>query len=200
MLALTHHAIVQLSAFRVGHRTWFNDYALLGDDIVIADKAVADAYLYIMVDTLGVEINLSKSLVSTVGCLEFAKRLVDPYFEFTPLGAKNIYAAMKSPAMFSSLFLDYLGKGGTLTGEAVETLILKDFIPTLSARSNRAKSRKMRQSIELFWMIAGPLGIVPTERGLAAGFNPSSNSLNSVDISNLLTSLLHTQLVFEVEK
>jgi hypothetical protein len=57
---------------RVGEDRYFPDYALLGDDIVIADRDVAEEYRDIM-SWLGVEINLSKSVV---GChaAEFAKR------------------------------------------------------------------------------------------------------------------------------
>jgi len=75
MLALTHHAVLQYAAYLAypGKPGWFQEYALLGDDIVIADKAVAEKYLVLM-DTLGVEVGLSKSLVSSTGSLEFAKR------------------------------------------------------------------------------------------------------------------------------
>jgi len=62
MLALTHHVIVQVAARRAGIGQWFSNYAILGDDIVIADPRVAPHYLNIMRDTLGVDINLSKSL------------------------------------------------------------------------------------------------------------------------------------------
>jgi hypothetical protein len=62
---------------------------LLGDDIVIANKTVADQYLMIMKD-LGVEINLSKSVISNEGCFEFAKRLVSPSGEISPVGPKNL--------------------------------------------------------------------------------------------------------------
>lgn len=80
MLALTHHLIVQLAA-RLSNRThikngsiaWFDAYELLGDDIVIFDKLVADRYLSLMKD-LGVEINLSKSVICRNGeVFEFAK-------------------------------------------------------------------------------------------------------------------------------
>jgi len=75
MLALTHHALVQLAAHRVlpHHEGWFLFYAVLGDDIVIGDKLVAAEYLRIM-ETIGVEVGLAKSMVSTSGSLEFAKR------------------------------------------------------------------------------------------------------------------------------
>jgi len=75
MLALTHHALLQYAAYLAypSRPGWFSDYALLGDDIVIADKAVAGKYLVLM-DTIGVEVGLAKSLVSSTGSLEFAKR------------------------------------------------------------------------------------------------------------------------------
>lgn len=77
MLALTHHFIVQFAAYRVDPESddWFTDYAVLGDDIVIANKQVAEAYLKIMVGEVGVEINIFKSLTSLKALsLEFAKR------------------------------------------------------------------------------------------------------------------------------
>jgi hypothetical protein len=63
---------------------------------------------------LGVDINMSKSLVSDIGVMEFAKRVADPEGEFTPLGPKNISGVLKNPAMLPSLLLDYIGKGGTV--------------------------------------------------------------------------------------
>lgn len=82
MLALTHHFIVQWAYWRICRREgreyrWFSLYAVLGDDIVIADEAVAKEYLKIMT-LLGVEIGLAKSLISDKGVLEFAKKLFLP--------------------------------------------------------------------------------------------------------------------------
>jgi len=45
----------------------------LGDDIVLFDKEVADRYL-LLCKHLGVEINLSKSVIATRPVVEFAKR------------------------------------------------------------------------------------------------------------------------------
>jgi len=78
MLALTHHLIVQF-AYRQTHfmtrELWFSGYEILGDDIQIFDKVVADKYLEIC-DKLGVSINVSKSIVSQQlrPVVEFAKR------------------------------------------------------------------------------------------------------------------------------
>lgn len=80
MLAVSHHLIVQLSArlagkleFKGGKLSWFENYELLGDDIVIFDKEVADSYL-IQMKKLGVAINLAKSVIAPKKAVfEFAK-------------------------------------------------------------------------------------------------------------------------------
>lgn len=79
MLALTHHCIVQWAWYRVcirdGKRwSWYREYAVLGDDIVLLGSQVAGAYRDLL-HTLGVEVNFSKSLISKKGiAVEFAKR------------------------------------------------------------------------------------------------------------------------------
>jgi len=79
MLAITHHFIVQLSyikAYSFFERNnaseWFDNYEVLGDDIVIFDEKVAKQYLLLM-ESYGVAINLSKSVISNNGSFDFAK-------------------------------------------------------------------------------------------------------------------------------
>lgn len=75
MLAVTHHLIVQYCAKISGLSrpgSWYDNYELLGDDIILFDKVVAAAYLSVM-DKLGVGITLSKSVVSNNETIEFAK-------------------------------------------------------------------------------------------------------------------------------
>lgn len=84
MLALVHHAIVQLAARRAGSSGWFELYAVLGDDIVIGDRDVAREYVRIM-DTIGVKIGFNKSITSKNLSLEFAKRFFHKGVEVTPL-------------------------------------------------------------------------------------------------------------------
>nr|UPW42071.1 MAG: putative RNA dependent RNA polymerase [Xinjiang mito-like virus 69] len=95
MLNLTHHMILQycatlvhgpLTTLPVG--SWWTDYEVLGDDIVIFDPEVASKYLMIMSD-LGVDINLSKSLVSNIGVAEYAKRTVCQGLDVSPLSFKE---------------------------------------------------------------------------------------------------------------
>lgn len=74
MLAITHHFLVAHSARRAGYVIGtFTAYAVLGDDIVIANGRVAREYLNVMRE-LGVKVGIAKSLVSRNGVLEFAKR------------------------------------------------------------------------------------------------------------------------------
>jgi hypothetical protein len=84
MLALVHHMIVQLAAQRAGRSGWFELYAVLGDDVVIGDRGVADQYTRIM-EQLGVKIGFSKSIISNNLSLEFAKRFFFKGIEVTPL-------------------------------------------------------------------------------------------------------------------
>jgi hypothetical protein len=92
MLALVHHAILQLAARRAGHTRWFTLYAVLGDDIVIGDRGVALEYTRIMSD-IGVKIGFNKSIVSKNLSLEFAKRFFYKGSEVTPLPLVGIACA-----------------------------------------------------------------------------------------------------------
>jgi hypothetical protein len=72
--SLTHHFLVQFAAYRATREIrFFKAYALLGDDIVIADHNVALAYQALLLE-IGVEYGLAKSLISHTGGFEFAKR------------------------------------------------------------------------------------------------------------------------------
>lgn len=84
MLALVHHAIVQMAARRAKVSGWFQLYAILGDDVVIGDRNVAMEYVRIMQE-IGVKIGFNKSIVSGNLSLEFAKRFFYRGEEVTPL-------------------------------------------------------------------------------------------------------------------
>lgn len=77
MLALTHHLLVQFAAKRVharGLAPWYDNYEVLGDDIVIFDSIVTAEYQVIM-NALGVPTNPYKSIPSPKRPVcEFAKR------------------------------------------------------------------------------------------------------------------------------
>lgn len=68
--ALTHHLIVRAAAKEAGIVK--PQYRILGDDIVLLSKALAESYSR-MIKRLGVEISMTKSVTGKVA--EFAKRL-----------------------------------------------------------------------------------------------------------------------------
>jgi hypothetical protein len=150
VFSLTHHFVVQYAAFELGWKSWFDDYALLGDDIVIADPQVARHYYYIMTEILGVEINLSKSIQSDRGVMEFAKRLVAPHADYSPVGPKNVALALKAPAHLSTVVLDYLNKGGVV--EHAES-----WLASITHEIVKISRGKLEQ---LLWTIQGPFGFL----------------------------------------
>jgi len=73
--------------------TWFKDYAIVGDDIVIFDSLVKDSYLAIL-SALGMPINLTKSILSPKGIgLEFCKRTIIRGVDVSPVPLKEFVAA-----------------------------------------------------------------------------------------------------------
>jgi len=115
--SLWHHDIIQYSAnlenFDKGKPLkFFTEYRLLGDDVVIFNKKVADNYTMIM-GSLGIPINLSKSIIGVNGDsqIEFTKRL-----------------ALKGMEM-SSIKNNILTKNSVLsTLDLVDLLYERDFI------------------------------------------------------------------------
>jgi hypothetical protein len=150
MLAITHHIIVQIAAINCGYKVWFDDYALLGDDIVICNSQVANAYKVLMED-LGLELSPTKGLVSPIGVFEFCKRLIGPVCEFSPLGMKGISVALKSPNYIPNLFVDLMNKGYPFTSTTLSQLISE-------APRFIIKSRKVREAV--IWTLVGLFGLV----------------------------------------
>jgi hypothetical protein len=123
MLALTHHFIVQIAAIRAGvvsKNILFTEYVVLGDDVIIWNKAVSVTYRSLM-KSLGVELNLSKSILSCgLGC-EFAKRTFYKGIDVSPFPLKEAQASHVgiSPALelarkygiTLNVLLRYLGYG-----------------------------------------------------------------------------------------
>ncbi|KAK2658106.1 hypothetical protein Ddye_011158 [Dipteronia dyeriana] len=102
LFALSHHFVVGLAADRVYPETVFRKYALLGDDIVIGDPKVASVYREMMAE-LGVKISLPKSLVSSRGSMEFAKRFCSWSRDLSPVSVQMIRAARFSVATMAVL-------------------------------------------------------------------------------------------------
>jgi len=93
---------VQLSAKRAGRNLPFEDYALLGDDIVICDKDTALNYKSLITETLGISISDSKTLVGN-NILSFASRYFYQGKEFSPFTLSGLTETAKDPSQVAEL-------------------------------------------------------------------------------------------------
>lgn len=88
-LALVHHLLVQYCAFIMGHREgWYMEYLVLGDDVVIADHEVAQAYQAILA-SFKIKVGLSKSYISENGMFNFANQSFIGTDNISPLSFKE---------------------------------------------------------------------------------------------------------------
>jgi hypothetical protein len=129
LLALAHHAIVQYCSGLLGRTSWFEDYGVVGDDIVIFDQEVAKRYREVMSE-LGVVISEEKSLISTSGVFEFCKRLVTPQGDVSGIPVKLLYQVFRYPIDAGVVFRHLHRRGFALLPIAVARAI-----SLLSARS-----------------------------------------------------------------
>jgi len=90
MFAFTHHVIVRLAAKMAGKSIHFDNYILLGDDIVIGGKEVAIKYMELLT-TLGVEYSPHKTHISD-HLYEFAKRV---FFQGTEITGAQVRAFLQ---------------------------------------------------------------------------------------------------------
>jgi hypothetical protein len=167
MLAITHHLLVQIAfrrAFNIPTNvpltmdTWYDDYELLGDDIILFDSKVAAEYLRLM-EYIGVPINTSKSVCAKTAVAEFAK--------VTTLDGVDVSAL--SWKMFMS--------GNTLMGRANTSwfLLRKGFISKhiikYVSRFNRLSQFKLGNPLPTFialWSMLSNSNIITVEDALAA--------------------------------
>jgi hypothetical protein len=85
----------------------YRNYAVLGDDLVIGDRLVAEAYQEIL-DYLGVKCGIHKSIVSPSGtALEFAKKTFYKGTDVSPVPLKELSAATRSAAAFRAYTAKY---------------------------------------------------------------------------------------------
>lgn len=103
MLALTHHFIIQFCAIEVGLKCWFEDYVVLGDDVIILNKEVAFRYKMVM-KQLDVGISPTKSVQSSTGFFEFAKKFGGVEEDLSPLPVKAFMAARHSVSVAYEVF------------------------------------------------------------------------------------------------
>jgi len=113
VFTLTHHLVVHYCAFLEGYKD-FNQYIILGDDIVIKNDKVAKRYIDV-ISLLGVEVSLNKTHVSK-DTYEFAKRWIKPLQkkEITGVPLKGIINNFMVPHVVFIILYDYFKIKGNL--------------------------------------------------------------------------------------
>lgn len=107
VFTLTHHFIIYYCARLNGFKS-FNQYIILGDDVVIKNDNIAKTYVDVMTG-LGVEISIAKTHVSS-HTYEFAKRWIRPYEvvkEITGIPLKGIISNFSDHRIVYTILYDY---------------------------------------------------------------------------------------------
>jgi len=102
--ALSHHLIVRLAG-RLAKVQTRNQYMIIGDDIVIKGRKLAESYMRIM-DNL--EVGYTNEFTSTRGnsVAEFAKRLFRNGQELSPLPSRQLGHGFLSEIQFLNVAID----------------------------------------------------------------------------------------------
>lgn len=160
MLAITHHAIVQFAAYRAGWRSWFPDYAVLGDDVVIANNGVATKYVSIMKE-IGVDIGFHKSIVSSNLSLEFAKRFFYKGEEVTPFPLVGAAVGLLGVSFMPEVIRACEGLTGKTTSIFRISKYMGAGLRASSAAGNRIFSKLPRKLRSLLILISHPSSVRP---------------------------------------
>jgi len=199
VFALTHHFLVQYAHWKAyGKLEWFSLYALLGDDVVIAEGRVAKNYL-LLLQEIGVEVGLAKSLISSNGTFEFAKRTYRSGVDLSGISLEMMAASVLDATVLETyveaaqprgvkhalrLALQVLGYGGkALTG-----------LPNLVNLHSRLQGLAV-----LFTRPGSAWGLTP-EAWLTQKRVDFSPPLSNEGARDILVDVIRQRLVAEAEK
>nr|WAY16579.1 putative RNA-dependent RNA polymerase [Rhizoctonia solani mitovirus 105] len=159
MLAVTHHLIVQL-AYRNAYAVpisktweddaWFSGYECTGDDVIIFDRLVAAEYLKLM-ESFGVPINTTKSVVAQVPATE--------YLKVTSLNGVNVGAISWKMLMSGN---SLMGRANILFFFLSKGIIHKNINPWIerSARPTFHKPGLLSPTLLAIWTMLSNRGLI----------------------------------------
>lgn len=143
VMALTHHAIVQIAAQRANLFDFW-DYALLGDDVVIANTSVAEEYRKLL-SVLDMPISEAKTHTSP-NLYEFAKRWVYNGKEVTGFSTSGLIETIGSYSLFHNFLETQLLHGWEiLEGESPGT-ILEALMKSIGKVQQSTRTSKLLQA------------------------------------------------------
>jgi len=153
VFTLTHHLVVYYCAQLCGYKN-FDQYIILGDDIVIKNDKVAKKYINI-IKGLGVELSMQKTHVSS-NTYEFAKRWIQESHnrEITGLPLGGILRNINNPNIVFTVLYDYFKIKGNYLPSSTNSLVdlVNSFYHKLIIRNNKyfKLSKNMISSLQNF--------------------------------------------------
>lgn len=128
VFAQCHHILVRACGFMVYKDYEFSKYFILGDDLVIFDERVALLYKRVITQLLGVEISLSKSIISE-NSFEFAKRIVIDKQDVSPIPWTQLLRVNNPQTVLAPFLSDWISR--SVGGVVLSLNIVRKWISIL---------------------------------------------------------------------
>jgi hypothetical protein len=200
MLALTHHMILQACAFRVySTRTWFTDYEILGDDLVIFDTLVYEEYLVVMKE-LNVQTNPSKSMIShNLDVAEFAKRTGYKGIDVSGLSLKQFISEDSFRGRVTTLLS--LGRKGLIKSvNSILNILLQNKVTITYPNLTKGQKFKVSTSLSSAMSFFVNKELMTIEQALSLFVDPSDKEGDKVQDGQLPVQamLLNCKRLFNI--
>jgi hypothetical protein len=212
-LAIVHHCLVQLASYRIDKK--FTDaYRILGDDITISSRQVADSYLA-LTEEFGIPIKLIKSYPNQEGLVNFANQTflkgtnISPASLVEEIAVKSVFGRYSMAQRLlmlgygvdssKSSLSDVLSQGA----ERVPSLLL--LLSTLASRdepsrySNEKVVNWSRSMVDRLILILGPRAALALGGSVSRWITYMSAFLPSRKLSRGILPDIHTLPEFKPE-
>jgi len=184
-LAIVHHFLVFYAAWRINRQS-FRDYLVLGDDIIIGDKDVAQSYTSVCRDH-GITIGFAKSFVSNKEFFQFASQNILGHTNLSPISLKEVLS-IQLRDRFTSVYSGITSVAAK--AEFVNRLAWKGFI-TLDNPLNMIRAVSSPRTWRLFSRDLSR-GIIPSRMVnalLCMLSSPLQVEKNTFSVSQLMAAL-----------
>lgn len=199
VFALTHHFLVQYAHWKAyGKLEWFCLYALLGDDVVIAEGKVAKNYLLLLRE-IGVEVGLAKSLISSNGTFEFAKRTYRSGVDLSGISLEMMAASVTDATVLET-YVEAAQPRGVKHALRLALQVLGYGGKALCGLPNLVNLRSRLQGLAVLFTRPGSTWGLTPEAWLTQKRVDFSPPLSNESAREILVDVIRQKLVAEAEK
>lgn len=188
-MALVHHVLVMYAASLAGVPGLFIDYLVLGDDVVIANLAVAEQYIKVC-NQYGINLSLPKSFCSqTSGLLQFASQVYYKGVNVSPVSFKQELLCRRPvdrlAQAWAILSRWYPGEG---ISRLIRLMVPRSLWPEVSQSLSSGESHPLIQLIVRTLLVPGTLSskCITNTRASILGF--LSTYSGSFNLGRILTA------------